>query len=113
MCDRSYSGVSPGARDHLPGQGKVPTKTHQTGPRLTRARDDIGRDGVMGRGRQKAKDAKIARQLKYANHGQDIRDLERELLSDAPQTRPPEPRADNKSDDSNDLYDRWATDDED
>ena len=33
----------------------------------------------MGRGRQKAKDAKIARQLKYTNHGSDIRDLEREF----------------------------------
>lgn len=66
----------------------------------------------MGRGRQKAKDAKIARQLKYSNHGVDIRDLERELLTEAPQTRPPETRADDKSDDSDDLYDRWANDDD-
>lgn len=39
----------------------------------------------MGRGRQKAKDAKIARQLKYANHGADLRDLERELIGHAPE----------------------------
>lgn len=35
----------------------------------------------MGRGRQKAKDAKIARQLKYADHGTDLRALERELIA--------------------------------
>ena len=108
MFDRPYSGESTGTRNQWPRQGKVQTKTHQTGPRLTRARDDFGRDGVMGRGRQKAKDAKIARQLKYSNHGQDLRDLERELLTDAPQVRAAE-----KTEEPNDLYDRWATDDED
>ena len=48
----------------------------------------------MGRGRQKAKDAKIARELKYTNHGGDLRDLERELTHHAPTqtvTREPEP----------------------
>jgi hypothetical protein len=35
----------------------------------------------MGRGRQRAKDAKIARQLKYANNGSDLRALERELVT--------------------------------
>jgi phage replication-related protein YjqB (UPF0714/DUF867 family) len=34
----------------------------------------------MGRGRQRAKDAKIARQLKYAGAGTDLRALERELV---------------------------------
>lgn len=34
----------------------------------------------MGRGRQRAKDAKIARQLKYASNGSDLRALERELV---------------------------------
>lgn len=38
----------------------------------------------MGRGRQKAKDAKIARQLKYADHGTDLRALERELVVGGP-----------------------------
>lgn len=64
----------------------------------------------MGRGRQKAKDAKIARQLKYSNHGKDLRDLERELISGAPEPVPtptPEPE------ESEDPYDKWATDDED
>lgn len=62
----------------------------------------------MGRGRQRAKDAKIARQLKYANHGQDLRALERELLTEAPKAQATE-----ESEDSDDFYDRWATDDED
>lgn len=35
----------------------------------------------MGRGRQRAKDAKIARQIKYANNGSDLRALERELVA--------------------------------
>ncbi|MDX5450914.1 MAG: DUF3073 domain-containing protein [Actinomycetes bacterium] len=60
----------------------------------------------MGRGRQKAKDAKIARQLKYTNHGTDLRDLERELISrDAAATT-------TTSDDSDEYYDRWADDED-
>lgn len=57
----------------------------------------------MGRGRQKAKDAKIARQLKYTNHSGDLRELERELIGG--QSAPAEPEED-------DLYDRWADDDD-
>ena len=34
----------------------------------------------MGRGRQKAKDAKVARQLKYSGPGSDLKALERELI---------------------------------
>ncbi|MDN4478702.1 DUF3073 family protein [Demequina lignilytica] len=57
----------------------------------------------MGRGRQKAKDAKIARQLKYTQHGADLRDLERELISrDA--AKP--------SDEGEEYYDRWAEDED-
>lgn len=99
------------ARNQGARQCKVQVRTQQTGPRLTRARETLGRDGVMGRGRQKAKDAKIARQLKYSNHGVDLRDLERELLTDASQARP-KSRAEGKSDESDDLYDRWATDED-
>jgi len=62
----------------------------------------------MGRGRQKAKDAKIARELKYTNHGGSLRDLERELISGAPTTtREPEPEPEDE------YYDRWASEDED
>jgi hypothetical protein len=63
----------------------------------------------MGRGRQKAKDAKIARELKYTNHGGSLRDLERELISGKPSqtaTREVEPETDP-------YLDRWASDDED
>jgi len=66
----------------------------------------------MGRGRQKAKDAKIARELKYTNHGGDLRDLERELTHHAPTqtvTREPEPTPEP----ADPYVDRWATDDED
>jgi len=57
----------------------------------------------MGRGRQKAKDAKIARQLKYTNHSSDLRDLERELIGGNASASEPE---------DDDLYDRWADDDD-
>ena len=58
----------------------------------------------MGRGRQKAKDAKIARQLKYTQHGSDLRDLERELVSRDAAVKP--------SDDKDEYYDRWADDED-
>jgi hypothetical protein len=50
----------------------------------------------MGRGRQKAKDAKVARQLKYSGPGSDLKALERELIvggaavSTAPSGQPDE-----------------------
>jgi hypothetical protein len=65
----------------------------------------------MGRGRQKAKDAKIARQLKYSNHGADLRDLEREIIhgSDSLKRTPdPEPVAE----ESDPYVDRWSDDDD-
>ena len=57
----------------------------------------------MGRGRQKAKDAKIARQLKYTNHGGDLRELERELIggSAVPVEQP-----------EDEVKDRWADDED-
>lgn len=59
----------------------------------------------MGRGRQKAKDAKIARELKYTPHGADIRALERELIhSDSPRSSAPE--------EEKDPYDRWSEDED-
>jgi hypothetical protein len=64
----------------------------------------------MGRGRQKAKDAKIARELKYTNHGGDLRALERELIGGAP-AAPAAPVA--EIDPEDDLYDRWADDEDD
>jgi hypothetical protein len=58
----------------------------------------------MGRGRQKAKDAKIARELKYTNHGGDLRELERELAN-----RPPAPKVISEEPE---YVDRWAEDDD-
>ncbi|MEX0914047.1 MAG: DUF3073 domain-containing protein [Demequina sp.] len=57
----------------------------------------------MGRGRQKAKDAKIARQLKYTPHGTDLRELERELLGGEANPRPAQP----ETDEDDDPYARW------
>ena len=45
----------------------------------------------MGRGRQKAKAAKVARDLKYSNSDMDLESLEKELHGDTPR--------DNSSDD--------------
>jgi len=54
----------------------------------------------MGRGRQKAKHTKVARELKYSTPDTDLSQLERELA------------AQSRSED--DAYvDRWATDEED
>ena len=60
----------------------------------------------MGRGRQKAKDAKIARQLKYSTPGSDLKALERELISGGSDDVPDD------VDETDDEYaDRWADDD--
>ena len=64
----------------------------------------------MGRGRQKAKDAKIARQIKYTNHSGNIRELERELIGGAPVHTPTPVVAVVEVED--DLYDRWADDED-
>jgi len=72
---------------------------------------DPGRDGDMGRGRQKAKDAKIARELKYTNHGGDLRELERELTGTA-KAHAPAP-APVKEETSDEFVDRWASEDDD
>jgi hypothetical protein len=61
----------------------------------------------MGRGRQKAKDAKIARELKYTPHGADLRELERELIHGAP-ARPAKVVVEEEPD----PYARWASDDD-
>jgi hypothetical protein len=64
----------------------------------------------MGRGRQKAKDAKVARQLKYSGPGSDLKALERELIvgGGAVVAAPPTP-----TDEEDDEYaDRWDDADE-
>jgi hypothetical protein len=61
----------------------------------------------MGRGRQKAKDAKIARQLKYSTAGSDLKALERELISGG--SAVDDDAADDELDDG--YEDRWSDDD--
>ncbi len=63
----------------------------------------------MGRGRQKAKDAKIARQLKYTNHSSDLRDLERELMSGSGSAGG---QSVSTPEDTDDYVDRWADDED-
>ena len=58
----------------------------------------------MGRGRQKAKDAKVARQLKYSAPGSDLKALERELVATGGSS------SDDTSDD--DYTDRWDNDED-
>jgi len=68
----------------------------------------------MGRGRQKAKDAKIARQIKYGVHGADLRELERELVvGQASSTSRTQSPSSHEPDDAPDDLDRWNTDTDD
>jgi Protein of unknown function (DUF3073) len=60
----------------------------------------------MGRGRAKAKQTKVARELKYNTPTTDLDSLQRELGSTAPLR--PSPIARDESDDD-DLDDRWAS----
>ena len=60
----------------------------------------------MGRGRQKAKDAKVARQLKYSGPGSDLKALERELIVRGSTVAAVV--SDKTDDDTDDEYaDRW------
>ncbi len=60
----------------------------------------------MGRGRQKAKDAKVARQLKYSGPGSDLKALERELIVGGSAVAAVV--SDDTDDDTDDEYaDRW------
>jgi len=65
----------------------------------------------MGRGRAKAKQTKVARELKYRQQGTDFTQLQRELhggeLPDEPA-----PPVDDVDDDEDDLYSRYADPDD-
>lgn len=58
----------------------------------------------MGRGRQKAKQTKVARELKYYSPDTDYARLERELHGDKPAQR------DDSPEDDYDDYRDWRTD---
>ncbi|MDO5502736.1 MAG: DUF3073 domain-containing protein [Actinomycetia bacterium] len=60
----------------------------------------------MGRGRAKAKQTKVARELKYFSPDTDLRALERELHGDA---KSRDQWSAEDGDDENDEYGRWAS----
>lgn len=63
----------------------------------------------MGRGRAKAKQTKVARELKYFSPDTDLDALERELRSGS-SSREAEPASDDDGDDGDD-YEKWASGD--
>lgn len=67
------------------------------------------REGVdaMGRGRAKAKQTKVARELKYFSPDTDLRALERELHGSR-ENAPKDVEHDSGEYDEYDDYDRWA-----
>lgn len=62
----------------------------------------------MGRGRSKAKQTKVARQLKYSTHEMDLDSLQRELAKQTPQRSYVEDPADDLEDEYDDYTDRYA-----
>ncbi|HLM07480.1 MAG TPA: DUF3073 domain-containing protein [Blastococcus sp.] len=66
----------------------------------------------MGRGRAKAKQTRVARELKYSSPNTDLSALQRELAGSTPSySAPPAPTDDEDEDDE--YADRWADDDAD
>ncbi len=64
----------------------------------------------MGRGRAKAKQTKVARELKYSTHETDLERLQRELAG-SPSTPSSGSKPESKPDDDLDDDDRWASSD--
>jgi hypothetical protein len=65
----------------------------------------------MGRGRQKAKQTKVARELKYHTSSIDVNALQRELTGGAVYQSPP-PVVDDDDDDEDDPYASYYTDED-
>ncbi|HEX3003506.1 MAG TPA: DUF3073 domain-containing protein [Angustibacter sp.] len=61
----------------------------------------------MGRGRAKAKQTKVARELKYFSPNTDLTALQRELHGSSSYTEPDDATA--PSDDEDDDYQQWAS----
>ena len=62
----------------------------------------------MGRGRAKAKQTKVARDLKYRTHETDFGALARELHGDSDSDPDSDPDSESETDESADEYDDWA-----
>ncbi len=65
----------------------------------------------MGRGRAKAKQTKVARQLKYNSGGTDLDALRRELIGDSNGDGDREPQDDDREPQDDDPYAAYADDD--
>ncbi len=66
----------------------------------------------MGRGRAKAKQTRVARELKYSSPNTDLTALQRELAGSSSSYSPPA-RATDDDDEDDEYADRWADDDAD
>jgi hypothetical protein len=66
----------------------------------------------MGRGRAKAKQTRVARELKYSSPNTDLSALQKELAGSTPSYAAPA-RATDDDDDDGEYSDRWADDDAD
>jgi Protein of unknown function (DUF3073) len=67
----------------------------------------------MGRGRAKAKQTKVARELKYSSHGTDLDALRAELSGSRPADPPDRVVPDAVGDEDDDLDDPYAVDEDD
>ena len=65
----------------------------------------------MGRGRAKAKQTRVARELKYSSPNTDLSALQRELAGSTPSYSAPARATDDDEDDE--YSDRWSDDDAD
>jgi hypothetical protein len=65
----------------------------------------------MGRGRAKAKQTRVARELKYSSPNTDLSALQRELAGQ-PSSFPSHATKDDDEDDDDEYADRWADDDD-
>ncbi|MEO7059362.1 MAG: DUF3073 domain-containing protein [Lapillicoccus sp.] len=63
----------------------------------------------MGRGRAKAKQTKVARELKYFSPNTDYSALERELHGSTTSREPDRRSSSSNDEDDNDEYDKWAS----
>ena len=66
----------------------------------------------MGRGRAKAKQTRVARELKYSSPNTDLSALQRELAG-SPSSYTAPAGKDDDDDDGDEYADRWAEDDAD
>jgi len=67
----------------------------------------------MGRGRAKAKQTRVARELKYSSPNTDLSALQRELAGSTPSYTAPTRATTDDDEDDDEYSDRWADDDAD